>query len=548
MAGYNIEGKKVIISDDKYKEVYWIELSNLVKEKYFTENREIRDPTVVQEIFKFCFSFFCNKLEEKIQSEKRFSFYLFCHLLHEDSIDIFLMQTQGYKLSINEEKFAASRKILKIILEQSVKYDLNGAPHFAKEMFDNITEYATYLEEMLYIGEWAFISSEYLAKCQLFPKAIGVNYCDDLNEIAFLTYQPYPIFFSHIFKDLPNHESKVALSDCIDDFKNLIEEKYKVKYDDLCYFIAEIIQKPEHKFGVTLLSEIIKNIKANTTVDHNFIDSFYKGLTLNKDVALSIEECFYKNQDIRRHIYRPILEYKIDGKIFNIVGANKWGESMVLLTTNCFPFGIFPEEWKENIDLKKFIEKIDNTHDKIVQLPITNILLAKNHPYEIDIKSFATYNKQNINIDNTIGDIDILFLDIQNKRIYVCECKHNRSRFDYNNWKRDYSNFKSKYESQLNRKVEWVKQNIEVIRNHFKFRGNNPIDLDINHFEVIGIFLINAPTLYMYNSTYKCYTINDFERVLNNENPFNEFVVYAEDRKKTYKFNHPYFEDVERQL
>src|SRR5690606_7316011 len=107
--------------------------------------------------------------------------------------------------------------------------------------------------------------------------------------------------------------------------------------------------------------------------------------------------------------------------------------------------------------------KIDNTHDKVLQLPITNILSAKNHPYEIDIKNFVASNKQNINIDNTIGDIDILFLDLQNKKIYVCECKHNRSRLDYNNWKRDYSNFKSKYEKQLSRKVEWAKQNIEII-------------------------------------------------------------------------------------
>lgn len=446
MPGYNIDGNKVIISDYKYKEIYWIELSELIKEKFFKEIKETKDPLVVKEILKFCFSFFCNKLEEKIRSENRFSFYLFCHLLHEDSIDIFLKQTQGYKLSINEEKFAASRRILKIILEQSVKYDLIGAQYFSKEMFDSLTDYSIYLEEMLYIGEWAFISSEYLARCQLFPKSIGVNYSDELNEIAFLTYQPYPIFFSHIFSDLPNHDSKVALSDCIDEFKSLIEEKYRVKYDDLCYFIAEILEKPENKFSVTLLSEIIKNIKANTSVDHIFIDSFYEGLTLNKDVSLSIEECFYKNQDIRRYIYRPILEFKIDGKIYNIVGANKWGESLVLLTTNCFPFGIFPEEWRKNQDLKKFIERVDNTHDKILQIPITNILSDKKYPYEIDIKSFTTSNKQNINIDNTIGDIDILFLDIQNKRIYICECKHNRARFDYNNWKRDYSNFKNKYE------------------------------------------------------------------------------------------------------
>lgn len=110
---------------------------------------------------------------------------------------------------------------------------------------------------MLYIGEWAFISSEYLARCQLFPKSIGINYVSELNEISFNSSTISNIF-SHIFNDLPNHDCKVALSDCIDDFKILIEEKYKIKYDDLCYFIAEIIQKPENKLGVTLFSVIIK--------------------------------------------------------------------------------------------------------------------------------------------------------------------------------------------------------------------------------------------------------------------------------------------------
>lgn len=85
---------------------------------------------------------------------------------------------------------------------------------------------------------------------------------------------------------------------------------------------------------------------------------------------------------------------------------------------------------------------------------------------------------------------------MNNKKIYVSECKHNRSRFDYNNWKRDYSNFKDKYEKQLKRKVDWVKDNIDVIQNHFKLRANDPIEVDLNDFEVVGILLL-MPQLYI---------------------------------------------------
>src|SRR5690606_2096775 len=496
MPGYNIEGKRIILSDDKYKDTYWTELSELLKDKFFKTEVEITDPKTVGEILKFSFTFFCKKLEEKIQSENRFSFYLFCHNLHEDSIDLHQKQIEGYQLSINEEKFAGSRRILKIILEQSTKYDLRGTHNFFMEMREHTLDYCAFLEELIYIGEWAFISSEFLARAQLFPQAIAVSYDEQVREIAFLTYQPYPLFFSYIFSDLNNHNSEVALSDCINDFKALIEDKYSIKYDDLCYFIAEILQKPENRLGVTLFPEIVKKIKANTSGDHTFVDSFYEGLTITKHNALSIEEYFYKNQDIYRHMYRPILEYNIEGKKYHIIGANKWMESLSQLSTNCFPFGIFPPEWKVNNDLKKFIEKVNNTHDKVLQDPISHIIESKKFPFEIDIKSFQTVKNQFVNIDNTIGDIDIFFLDLKNKKIYVSECKHNRSRFDYNNWRRDYSNFKEKYEKQLQRKVDWAIKNVDVIQNHFKLRKNDPIDIDLSDFEIVGIFIINAPTIY----------------------------------------------------
>ena len=54
--------------------------------------------------------------------------------------------------------------------------------------------------------------------------------------------------------------------------------------------------KPENRLGVTHFPEIVKRIKANTGVDHTFLDSFYEGLTITKQNALSIEACFYKTK------------------------------------------------------------------------------------------------------------------------------------------------------------------------------------------------------------------------------------------------------------
>ena len=546
MPGYDIEGKKVVISDDRHKDVYWPELSSYIKKKHFKNTNVYKDHIKVQEVLKECFTFFLNKLETLIQKENRFSFYLFCHLIHEDSIDIHIELIEGKKLSFNEEKFAGSRRILKIILEQSTKYNLKGTPNFNFEINENISEYIFLLEEMIYVGEWAFISSEYIARSQLFPKSIGISMVKE--EVTYLTHQPYPLFFSYIFNQLPKHDSKVTLTDCISEFKNLIESSYSIKYDDLCFFIAEIISKPSNKLGVTILSEIIKNIKANTSVNSKFIDSFYSGLTINKNNALDIDKCYYRNQDIDRYMYKPILEYNIDGKVYNLIGSNKWAESLSQLNTNCFPFGIFPDEWRINNHLKKFIELVYNTHDKVLQNPIIEQLKEKKIPFEMDILRFKTYKKQFINIDKTVGDIDILFIDVNKKKIYVSECKHNRSRFDYNNWKRDYSNFKEKYESQLERKINWAESNKQTIQNHFKLRSETPINLELAEYDIEGIFIINAPTIYMFNSPYKCYTIYDFGLLLNNQIVYNDFEIYTEDTKRTYHIKHPYFDNIEKEI
>lgn len=241
------------------------------------------------------------------------------------------------------------------------------------------------------------------------------------------------------------------------------------------------------------------------------------------------------------------MEYTIDKKTFHVIGTNKWKESLSQLSTNCFPFGLFPEEWKTNKDLKKFIENINNTHDKILQEPIIEIIDHNSFPYELDIKSYQTHKKQFININNDIGDIDILFLDPWNMIIYVCECKHNRSRFDYNNWKRDYANFKGKYEEQLERKVNWASQNIEVIENHFNLRKENPIPkIDLSGYSVEGIFIINAPTLYMFNSKYKCYTIYDFSKLMKGETVYMNFQLTVEDQDKSYIIEHPYFDNIDK--
>ncbi|MFI8605073.1 hypothetical protein ACIGCP_11455 [Cellulophaga baltica] len=86
--------KKVVLANSDYKDKYWPVLSSLVFEKY--GNVQINDAEEVQAILKECFSKLCEIFEAKISDERRASFYIFCHNLHEDSIDLFKLQLQKF--------------------------------------------------------------------------------------------------------------------------------------------------------------------------------------------------------------------------------------------------------------------------------------------------------------------------------------------------------------------------------------------------------------------------------------------------------------------
>lgn len=536
--------KKVVLANSDYKDKYWPILSKLVFEKF--GNEEISKPDLVQETLKECFSALCNIFKDKLSEEKRASFYIFCHNLHEDSIDLWILQTQNIRLNINEEEFASSRRVLKVILEQSTKLDLIGTPNFFFEIRKNLKTYINFLEELLYIGSWCMVISENTARSQLFETSTGIQVIDD--ELNILTYQPYPELFKYIFYDMPRHNSKVVLSDSMVEFKQIVEDNYGVKYDDLATFINQQLQSNIYRLSLTKIDALKKSIIKELKCDEGFINDFYAGLTVNKDNCLNIEKCFFNNQSEFRFTYRPILELKVYNQVYNLIGYNKWLESMSLLSTNAFPFGLYPTEWSRHEKIKEFVQKTENTHDKILEEPIIKVLNEKTFFNDYNLESFKQPNGQNVNIKNNIGDIDILFIDVEFEIIYICECKHNRSRHDMNNWRRDYSNFKGKYESQLKRKVDWVNQNKNIVETHFEQLYQEEFKVKLDNYLVRGIFIINAPTVYMYNGKYRAMTITDINDLLDRKYTDLKFKFTNESNGEVTLIEYPYFDNVKSKL
>jgi len=180
-----------------------------------------------------------------------------------------------------------------------------------------------------------------------------------------------------------------------------------------------------------------------------------------------------------------------------------------------------------------------------LEVPTKTLLAENGFVFDANILTILQEHSNNIRIDKAgIGEIDIIYIDEANERIIVCECKHNRSRFDFNNWRRDYSNFIGSYESQLEKKVDWCTENRNLVNDHFHCKFND-FELDISSFTVDGIFIINAPTLYMYDGKFKAFTLHDFKNRLQNKYIEPTFQFLHVEGGEVYEIRHPFFHNID---
>jgi hypothetical protein len=220
-----------------------------------------------------------------------------------------------------------------------------------------------------------------------------------------------------------------------------------------------------------------------------------------------------------------------------------------LITTNALPYGVCPSEWIKYRQIKNFVEYTSLNHDKVLEFPLQELLRRHDYKFDNNIKSLKRIKGDNVNIEKKegVGEIDLIFLDEKQCIIYVCECKHNRTRMDINNWKRDYWNFKATYEKQLGNKLSWTDSNKNILGEHFSTIYSEE-RIDLSTYQTKGLFIINAPTIYMYNGKYRAITLTDFENLLIGQFDDVQFHFINEDSGKEFFVEHPYFDNLARAL
>lgn len=549
MPRIKIDNKIVINYDYTSREKYWGQLSKHLIDKHGKGHYTAQ--LKVEEILFDSFHFLCDNFKQLISTEKKFSFFLYTHWLHEQSIQIYVKTLGGFQLeNITESEFAMYRRILKLILEQGCDINLEwgGLP-----TGQEVLEMDKKIQELIYLGTWMYQFADVIAFQKMIEECHQVNF-DEENLLVIDWQYHYGQTYQQLFPMLVEDYKQGTFDEkAIFELRAKIEECFNIKYDFAGGIIFEIQKhhNPKSPNLQTIEPAVLPlNLVNEYKISQELAETFYAGLTISRKNKLTIEEAILKPHSIKRFMFRPILVYNIGGEERALVGKEKFAESIMVLATNAIHWNSIFEEWLKLNCIQSFITQKGNEHDKILEDRIEEIVKGKGFLYCRNIKSFKQESKKNnINIDNEIaGEIDLIVVNHKNQIIYVADAKYNRARYEVVGYRMDYSQFVNpdkphkSYETKLNKKVDWVSNNKQVLKEHLSIIYNKP-DIELNDYKVEGIFIINTPTFYMFNGQFKAITLKQFGEFIEGKYEYPDLCIIDEkgDDETIMMVRHPYF-------
>jgi len=538
MAKINITGKTVFTYEyNPYKEIYWNELSKMMISKHGIVT--ITDFDKVDECLNECFSYFIKKFEEIVFNIDNFKFYCYVFRLHEDSLKLMLKERSGelelFK-SINESHFAIYRRILKIILEQGCKVDMQWGTLdaiLANQFNENI-------QRLFYIGMWLYNISDNISYHRMLNGAYFISF--EENDIIINWKNNYGILKNHLL----SYFSKAYVTGVVDEtgvveLREKIEECYGVNYDKtfgIPFFLKKhFSENPCQTIEPHVLPINLKTLFNNLSNDD--AENIYKGLSISRENCLSLIDTILRPYSTERFLLRPFLIYTINSEKRLLTSEDKFSEAIYALATNAVQWNTLNSEWKENRCMLKYISKKGNEHDKLLEDRIEQSLRANKNLLARNITSLKTSTNNHVNIVSSCGEIDFIYVDEFRKEIVVADSKYNKARYEAVGYRQDFTNFTSQYEPKLQKKIDWVTKNISILNQHFA-KIYNDSNIDISSYKVIGMFLINTPTFYMFCSNYLTIDIENFVHYVKGRNVYPDLTLPFEDgTQKIYTY--PYF-------
>lgn len=546
-----LKGKYLIFKAEKSAEVkFRKELSNLIIEKFGKKKYSSKETT---EIISFSLDYFIGKFREICLNETSVRFYQNIFKFHEHSVELVYKYSKEVNDSKNEIDFkyiAVYRRILKFILEMGCEVKMHN-----QEASNNLlkSRIENKLNDLLFLGDMILTCVSLYAEQTMIEDVNEVRF--ENNLYVFTRKHHYDFIFKHITEEFEGQVTKAVVDETdlagFSDLKKALKNCFEIEYNNVGHLIASIHEQNKSKGGDVVgvgWKTFPYNLSTMFGVDTKNADIFFKGLTLDKTNKMSLLDLACKPYKMNRYLYKPIIIWNIEGEDYALVGKNSWSETFIQLASNAIPWGKAPEEWLKNKCFKKYVHEKEDAHDKWLDDAVEKKLIENKILYDRNLKSI-----NNVDINNEdVGEIDFIIISEKEKKVFIVDCKHLLGRYDTPNQRNDYSAFvsgKKPYNETLKRKIKWFKKNQHLLQNHFEKKYPKE-SINILEFEIEGFFIINTPTLYMYNSTYRIYTISQIENVILGTHKDPTFTIFMDESDKTgiLEVNYPYFKKPEYKM
>lgn len=520
------------------------ELSILIIKKF---GKGPFEQETIREIVVFSVDYYISKFTEICHNETSVRFYQQVFRFHEDVTEL-TYTTEEKTDEIDWYYIASYRRILKYILETACEVKMiNGET--VDEKFRK--RFEPKINELLFLGGMILTCVGLYAEQGMVEDLAEVTFDKD-DLYIFSRRHHYEFIIEHITKNLGSHLTKAVVDDTelagFIDLKNAIKDCFNFEYENAGYLIAAIHEQNKFAGGDIVGVEwktLTVNLHQMFNVPLETAEQFFSGLRLDTTNKMSLLDLACKPYNLNRYIYKPILIWNIDGNDYALIGKSAWSETFIQLSSNAIPWGKAPKEWLQNKCFKAYVHKKEDAHDKWLDDDIEKKLKNIGLMYDRNVKKISHDNTStNIDVEG-LGEIDFIIISDKTKTIYISDCKHLLGRYDTMNMKNDFNAFSigtKSYNETLKRKVIWFSKNIDLLTKHFNKKYNSSID--ISEYIVEGIFIINTPTFYMYNSEYRIYTVAQIESVLQGTFIDETFsILIQEDNQDKYlNVKYPYFQ------
>lgn len=544
MKEFKIKHLTIFKGDALPEKKYRPELSKLLLENFGTG--PYSDHDITRKAITYSFNYFCDKFLGLCHSETSVRFYQYVLSQHEQTIELaFFAKKDHYPDGITEEYVAVYRRVLKWILEQACDIKLHNQEKADDEFLNRAK---SMLNELIFLGDMIFSKAYMYAEQDMIEDVAEVNFDRDDNYV-FSHKHHYDYIFQKIQESNGTHSFKYVVDElAIKDLKLAIENCFGIKYEFLTTVIAEIHKMNESKGGQFCgfgWESLPMSVQSMFRGDPDQARILFEGLTLHKSNKLRLHDLACRPQTMYRYLYRPITIWNIEGGDFAVIGKNGFTESIIQLATNAIPWGKAPNEWLSNKCFTHYVHSKENEHDRWLDDEVERRLKEKNLQFHRNLTNINSENGKLSLLTPKVGEIDFIIVNHEFKKVYVADSKHLQGRYDMMTQKNDFSNFtkeKGGYNNQISQKLKWVNQNLC----HFDFHNKSvhgQTEPSIMSYELEGIFIINTPTFYMYNSDYRIYTVDVFAEIITGKLQDPELTIIAinGDTLSNFKIKYPYF-------